>query len=156
MQGRDIKYWIDLVYRRRLAVLEVAGAVFAIVLIGTIFWPPVYESTAEILVQDNRAQLLVSPDLLGDSAQRPTVVANPVTQQDLNSESRLLTSVYLVRQAVDDLPLPHRYLGPVGAFVDGAEELLSLPAQGYRALHDAPAVTRRDRWALATASSNRS
>ena len=56
-------------------------------MLGTLLWPPVYQSTAKIFVQNNRAQLLVSPDLQTESSQNPGIVANPVSEQDLIRKS---------------------------------------------------------------------
>ena len=83
MQPNTIHEWQDLIRRRRLTIIRVAIVAFGVVLIGTLLWPPTYESSSMILVQDNRAQLLVSPAVQDNSPNRPTVVANPVTEQDL-------------------------------------------------------------------------
>jgi uncharacterized protein involved in exopolysaccharide biosynthesis len=147
MQNKPLIYWVELVCRRRHRVITIGAMVFAAVLAVTIFWPPTYKSTAQILVQDNRAQLLVSPDLeQGDSAERPAVVSNPVTEEDLNSEKELLTSDYLVGQAISGLQPPAKYDGPGAVFLTAASMLASLPGRGYRALHSAPTVTSTDRW----------
>ena len=42
-------------------------SVFGVVALGTLLWPPLYSSNCQVLVQDNRAQLLVSPDLQGNT-----------------------------------------------------------------------------------------
>jgi polysaccharide biosynthesis protein PslE len=149
MDNKPIQYWLDLVYRRRIRVATVAGIVFALIFVATIFWPPTYKSTALILIQDNRAQFLVSPDLQqGDSAERPAVVSNPVTEEDLNSEKELLTSEYLVRLAVSSLKQPGRYDGPGATILTAASGLLSIPGKSYRALHSAPPMSSQDRWIL--------
>ena len=147
MMNRPIEYWLELVYRRRVRVATVAGIVFGLIMIATIFWPPTYQSNASILVQDNRAQFLVSPDLQqGESAERPAVVSNPVTEEDLNSEKELLTSEYLVRQAIAGLKEPAKYDGPGATALNLAGGMLSIPGKSYRALHDAPSMTSTDRW----------
>jgi uncharacterized protein involved in exopolysaccharide biosynthesis len=148
MENRDLNYWVELVCRRRSRVITVGSIVFGLIVVATIFWPPIYKSTAQILVQDNRAQFLVSPDLeQGESAERPAFVSNPVTEEDLNSEKELLTSDYLVSQAIASLKEPAQYDGPGAAFLDGTKFLMSLPGRGYRALHDAPTMTSKDHWA---------
>jgi uncharacterized protein involved in exopolysaccharide biosynthesis len=152
MESRNLNYWIELVFRRQQIVFTLAGTVLGIIVVGTIFWPPVYESTAKILVQDNRAQLLVSPDLRDDSPQRPAVVSNPVTEEDLNSERELITSLYLIRQAIDRLAVPPAYSGPGAIILNAVKGALRLPVQGYRSLHDGPKMTPADRWALDLAS----
>src|SRR5215469_5273181 len=99
---RDFEYWVDLAWRRRVVFLQAAGLVLGLVVVGTFLWPPVYRSTAEILIQDNRAQYLVSPDIQ-DNGNRPQAIANPVSEQDLNSERELVTSMFLVKEAIADL-----------------------------------------------------
>jgi len=148
MQGRDIQYWFELLVRRRSIALQVGGAVFGLILLGTLLWPPIYQSTAKILVQDNRAQYLVSSDLQDDAAQKQAVVANPITQNDLNSEIELLTSTYLIKSALSGLPEPAKYSG-VGSNLLGAMNIaLNLPAIGYNSLHSTPELTSREEWAL--------
>lgn len=120
--------------------------VFGVVFIGTMLWPPTYESTAKILVQDKRAQYLISPDLQDDSMAKQAVVARPVTQEDLNSELELLTSTYLIKLALANFPVPSGELGDTLFSVAG--KMIELPSLGYDMLHDAPALTARDRWAL--------
>lgn len=147
MARRDLKYWTELLSRRKNAFLETAGIIFGLVVLGTLLWPPLYRSTAKIFVQDNRAQLLVSPDLQTESSQNPGIVANPVSEQDLNSEVELLTSIHLVKQAIVGLPLPHD-LGGANLLTDTLGLALELPSSGYRLLHDAPSPDARDQWAL--------
>jgi hypothetical protein len=59
MNTRDLTYWTEMIFRRRITVLEVCGVVFGLVVIATIMWPPMYQGTAKIFVRDNRAELLV-------------------------------------------------------------------------------------------------
>jgi uncharacterized protein involved in exopolysaccharide biosynthesis len=117
------------------------------VVIGTLLWPPLYRSSAAIFVQNNRAQLLVSPDLQTESSQNPAIIANPVSEQDLNSEVELLTSVHLIRQAIMGLRPPHESLGG-GLFHDTLGIALQLPNAGYRMLHSSPTLNPQDSWAL--------
>lgn len=148
MQGRDLQYWLELLIRRRSIALQVGAAVFGLVLLGTLLWPPVYRSTAKILVQDNRAQYLVSSDLQDGAAEKQAVVANPITQADLNSEIELLTSTYLIEEALGGLPLPIKYAGPGSDVLKALHVAMDLPAIGYNSLHAAPELTGRDEWAL--------
>jgi uncharacterized protein involved in exopolysaccharide biosynthesis len=148
MQPQTIHDWQDLIHRRRLTIIQVATVAFGVVVLGTLLWPPIYESSSLILVQDNRAQLLVSPAVQDNSSNRPTVVANPVTEQDLNSERELLTSLYLINQAVEGLPPPARYSKAIAAAVRVFRSLVDLPAQGYRAFHGTPSVDEQELWAL--------
>jgi len=63
MLPNNYKDWIDIAWRRR-RIATIAGLmVFGVVAVGTLVWPPIYSSNCQVLVQDNRAQLLVSPDL---------------------------------------------------------------------------------------------
>ncbi len=149
MNGRDFNYWIELVFRRRRTVLEVGGIVFGLVVMGTLLWPPVYEGSAKILVQDNRAQLLVSPGMQENTPQNPAVVTNPVNEQDLNSEKELITSVYLIRRAIGSLPVPATYAGPGALVVNAFGYVLGLPGSGYRALHNTPTLDPHEAWAIA-------
>jgi uncharacterized protein involved in exopolysaccharide biosynthesis len=144
---RDLNYWIELLFRRKNAFLETAGIIFGLVVVGTLLWPPVYQSTAKIFVQNNRAQLLVSPDLQNESSQNPGIVANPVSEQDLNSEVELLTSLHLVKQAIAGLPMPYDATSP-GLLQDTVGLALQIPTSGYRLLHSSPTVDPRDQWAL--------
>src|ERR1700737_2942418 len=91
---RDFAYWVDLLVRRRVIVLQTACVVFGLAVITTFLWTPTYQSTAKILVQDKRAQYLVSPDLQDDAQAKQAIMARPVTQEDLNSEVELLTSTF--------------------------------------------------------------
>jgi uncharacterized protein involved in exopolysaccharide biosynthesis len=140
--------WIELAYRRRRTALAAGLTVFAIVVVGTVLWPPVYLSNCQVLVQDNRAQLLVSPDLQGNSPQNSAGVTNPVSEQDLNSERELITSLYLVRLALQDLPVPPGYAHRSGMVMAAAKSVLALPLRGYDTLHDIPNLTARDAWAM--------
>jgi len=148
MTMRDLNYWIELMFRRKNAFLETAGIILGLVVLGTLFWPPVYQSTAKIFVQNNRAQLLVSPDLQTESSQNPGIVANPVSEQDLNSEVELLTSLHLVKQAIAGLPMPY----DSNLLQDTVGLALQLPSSGYRLLHDSPPLDPRDQWALKLAN----
>ena len=148
MNMRDLNYWVELLFRRKNAFLETAGIILGLVALGTLLWPPVYQSTAKIFVQNNRAQLLVSPDLQTESSQNPGIVANPVSEQDLNSEVELLTSLHLVKQAIAGLPMPH----DSSLMQDTVGLALQLPSSGYRLLHDSPTLDPRDQWALKLAS----
>src|SRR5580700_7615786 len=106
MSSRDLNYWIEMIFRRRIIVLEVGAVVFGLVVVGTIMWPPVYQGSAKIFVRDNRAELLVSPGLAANTEQNPAVVSNPVNEEDLNSEMELLTSTYIIKRAIEALPPP--------------------------------------------------
>jgi uncharacterized protein involved in exopolysaccharide biosynthesis len=145
---RDLAYWVDLIARRQTIALETAAVVLGIVVMATLLWPPTYQSTAKILVQDKREQYLVSPDLQDDPVAKQAVVARPVTQEDLNSEIELLTSTYLVKQAIAGLRPPVERAGTGASLVNVANFAVSLPVLGYATLHGTPTISPRDRWAL--------
>jgi len=134
--------WVQFALRRRVVMIEVASVIIAMVAAATFLWPPDYISTAKILVQDNRAQLLVSPALENTTPNQPAVLANAVTEEDLNSERELLSSDYLVQEALDGLPMPG-----AGGIVAAVEWLVDLPTSLYCLLHGAPAETPRAQWA---------
>jgi uncharacterized protein involved in exopolysaccharide biosynthesis len=147
MQGRNFAYWVELLARRRTIAAEAGGAVLGLIALATLLWPPVYRSTAEILVQDNRAQYLVSPDLQVDGQAKQSTVA-PITENDLNSEVELLTSTYLIKQALAGLPQPVSG-GDVGSKLLGVMNIaVNLPTMGYDSLHRTPSISAGDAWAL--------
>ncbi len=148
MNTRDFNYWTEMIFRRRATVLEVCGVVFGLVVLGTLIWPPTYQGTAKIFVRDNRAELLVSPGLSANTPQNPAVVANPVNEEDLNSEMELLTSTYIIKRAIADMPPPVAHKGIVAPVMSGVNYVLGLPGAGYRAMHDTPHLDARDAWAM--------
>ena len=133
MQDAYFEQWLQFALRRRVIIAEVAAAIIVVVIAATFLWPPVYSSSAEILVQDNRAQLLVSPALENNTPNQPAVVSNAVTEEDLNSERELLSSDYLIRQALDGLAAPKD--GAAHALVSAAEWVLNFPTWLYAVLH---------------------
>src|SRR5579863_1045379 len=148
MIPNNYRDWIEIAYRRRRTALIAGLTVFGVVAVGTLLWPPVYLSNCQVLIQDNRAQLLVSPDLQVNAPQNSGSVSNPVSEQDLNSERELITSLYLVRLALQDLPVPPAYAHRSGMAVAAVKSALLLPLQGYHVLHDIPNLTPRDAWAM--------
>ena len=76
MLPNNYRDWIDIAWRRR-RIATIAGLmVFGVVAVGTVLWPPQYSSNCQVLVQDNRAQLLVSPDLQGNAPPNSSAVNN--------------------------------------------------------------------------------
>jgi uncharacterized protein involved in exopolysaccharide biosynthesis len=147
MQERNLGYWIDLLIRRRAIALEVATAVFGLVALVTLLCPPTYRSTAKVLIQSNRAEYLISPQLQTSASGTPVMGVQPISQADLNSEAELLTSVYMVKQALAGVAEPPR--GGVGSMMLSFMNLaLNLPAVGYNSLHHAPTVPPLDAWAI--------
>jgi len=145
MQDAYFEQWLQFALRRRVIMAEVAAAILAAVVAATFLWPPVYRSSAEIMVQDNRAQLLVSPALENNAPNQPAVVANAVTEEDLNSERELLSSDYLIQQALAGLPGPKD--GAAHVLVSAVEWVLDFPTWLYAAVHGASAPTPTEQWA---------
>src|SRR5579885_2375877 len=141
MKNESLQFWLELPFRRRTIFLQAAGVVLGLVLIGTLAWPPVYRSTSKILVQDNRAQLLVSPGLQENTSNQPTVVSTPVSEQDLNSEVELLTSQFLVEQTLNDMPGTAPQRDFLHTIIYLTRSVVSLPATGYDALHHVRPLT---------------
>jgi uncharacterized protein involved in exopolysaccharide biosynthesis len=144
----NVRDWLEIAYRRRNVALLAALSTFAVIALGTLMWAPVYSSSCEILVQGNRAELLVTPGLQENTLQNPGAVANAVSEQELNSERELLTSMYLVKLALADLPVPPAYSHKNGVAVGMMKSVLKLPVSGYGALHDIPKLEPREKWAL--------
>jgi uncharacterized protein involved in exopolysaccharide biosynthesis len=145
MEKQTLSYWIELLDRRRVILAEVAATVFGLVVLVTVSLPPVYQSSAEILIQRNRAQLLVSPDLAPEGEQKQEIVSTPVSEEELNSERELLASPYLVRKVIEQIKPPVSGGGELKHLANGLEQAFDFPALAYRLLHDAPAVTPEDR-----------
>jgi uncharacterized protein involved in exopolysaccharide biosynthesis len=142
MGMQTVEFWIEMLCRRWVVAVQVGLAAFGIVALGSLLLPPVYQSTAKVLVQSNRAQLLVSPGLQEDPNQ-PSAVNNPVTEEDLNSETELLYSPYLVRQALTGGPRPTSD-SLVTRAVGLMQSIWSLPVAGYDALHRVASPTPLD------------
>ena len=148
MKTLSITYFLEVFFRRKKTFVEVAAIVLGIAILGTALWPASYRSTAEILVQDNRAELLVSPNIQSGMTKDTTVIANPVSQEDLNSELELLTSLQLIRAAVKDMPADEGNNGLGPFIVKAMTTILSIPQNAYNALQSAAPLTARDRWLL--------
>src|SRR6266481_5623625 len=148
MLPNNYRDWIDIAWRRRRIAMMAGGLVFGVVALGTLLWPPLYSSNCQVLVQDNRAQLLVSPELQGNNPQNSAAVNNPVQEQDLNSERELITSLYLVRLALEGLPVPAGYTRRSGMAVAAVKAAIRLPLEGYHVLHSIPRLSPRDAWAI--------
>jgi uncharacterized protein involved in exopolysaccharide biosynthesis len=145
MNGFSLDQLVQFALRRRVIMTEVAVAILAAVAVATFVWPPSYKSTADILIQDNRAQLLVSPALENNSPNQPAVVTNAVTEEDLNSERELISSDYLVQEALEGLPPPNAGAG--GKMVAIVERIMDLPNRVYGLIHGAASETSQTQWA---------
>ena len=59
-QAKELKDYIDAFRRRRHSILSVVAGIFVISVIAALVWPPVYRSTATILIEEQE----VPPDLV--------------------------------------------------------------------------------------------
>ena len=73
----DFEAWLELFFRRRRAFAYGAGSVLLFVIALSFVCPPFYASSAEIMLQGDRAQLLVSPNLEAAQITQPAVVNTP-------------------------------------------------------------------------------
>ena len=147
MKQHGSSYWLELVWRRRAVALWAGAAVFGLILLGTLLYPPLYESTAQILVQSNRVHYVVSPALQSASdPNAPVVNDRAVTEQDLNSEIELLTQPRLVQQALADVAGRQPGQGVLATALLG---LLRTPEEIGALLHGAPRPSALQRRALA-------
>ena len=133
MNNEALMNWVEQIFRRKTLALRVGLLVFGVIAIGSLLWAPSYESNSEILVQSNRAQLLVSPGLKEDAANQATQTV-PVGEQDLNSEVELLTSPILIQQALAGMKTSARS----GGVRELVGSIVSLPADAYIAMHGGP------------------
>lgn len=133
MNNEALMNWVEQIFRRRALALRVGLLVFGVIALGSILWAPTYESVCEILVQSNRAQLVVSPGLKEDAANQATQTV-PVGEQDLNSEVELLTSPILIQQALAGMKMNPRG----GGVRNLVATVMSLPAAAYMAIHGGP------------------
>ncbi|MGO9057232.1 MAG: hypothetical protein ACLQU2_07560 [Candidatus Binataceae bacterium] len=139
--------WLETVWRRRRAAGWAATMVFGVILLGTVLYPPLYESTAQIMVQSNRAHYVLSPALQSASdPNSPVVNDRAVSEQDLNSEIELVTQLRVIEQALADLAgrEPAR-----GVFATALSGLLRLPDEISALLHGSPRPSALQRRALA-------
>jgi uncharacterized protein involved in exopolysaccharide biosynthesis len=137
MNNETLMQYVEQIFRRRVLALRVGLIVFGVIAIGSLLWPPTYESVSEILVQSNRAQLLVSPGLKEDAANQSTQTL-PVAEQDLNSEVELLTSPILIKQALTGMKLNQSSGGVIAGMRNFVGAVVSLPANIYLAMHGGP------------------
>ena len=133
MNNEALMNWVEQIFRRKTLALRVGLLVFGVIAIGSLLWAPSYESNSEILVQSNRAQLLVSPGLKEDAANQATQTV-PVGEQDLNSEVELLTSPILIQQALAGMKTSPRS----GGVRELVASIVNLPAEAYIAMHGGP------------------
>jgi len=133
MNNEALMNWVEQMFRRQTLALRVGLLVFGVIAVGSLLWAPSYESVSEILVQSNRAQLLVSPGLKEDAANQATQSV-PVGEQDLNSEVELLTSPILIQQALAAM----KQAPSSGGVRELVASVVSLPGDMYLAMHGGP------------------
>jgi uncharacterized protein involved in exopolysaccharide biosynthesis len=137
MNNEIFMQWVEQVFRRRVLALRVGLIVFGVIALGSLLWPPTYESVSEILVQSNRAQLVVSPGLKEDAANQAAQTV-PVAEQDLNSEVEMLTSPYLIKEALAGMKLNQSSGGVIAGVRNLVNAVVSLPSEAYLAMHGGP------------------
>ena len=137
MNNETVMQYVEQIFRRRALALRVGLIVFGVIAIGSLMWPPTYESVSEILVQSNRAQLVVSPDLKEDAANQGAQTV-PVAEQDLNSEVEMITSPYLIKEALAGMKKTQGREGVLAAVRNMVGAVVSLPATAYLAMHGGP------------------
>ncbi|MGD0072981.1 MAG: hypothetical protein ABSD31_01415 [Candidatus Binataceae bacterium] len=137
-----IEHWLELIVRRRSIATRVFLAVVGFLTVASLIWPPIFKSTGEVLVQANPAQLLVSPGMQSSTqTNQPTVLTNPVSQEDLNSEIELLTSRYLMERTIERLKVKPENTGLIQKALAFVETVIALPQTGYNMLHSVAAPT---------------
>ena len=139
---RDIQYWIEVIFRRRALIQRVMLFVVAIVAAGTLIWPPLYESRSKVLVLPNSASILSSPGVTQD-VDTPRNIANPVTEEELNSEVEILTNPYLIEDALEGEDGPSEN-GPAQQASRAVGLLTGIPGLMYSALHRMPHLSDHD------------
>ena len=141
---KDLEAWLELLFRRRYAFAYGVGSIMLSVTLLSFFCPPFFVSTAEIMLQQDRAQLLVSPNLEAGQLTQPAIANTPPDEQDLNSEAELLTSPYLIKRAVEGLKPPQG--GHAAEIFDRLTEGLNIPTYLYTKLHGIPRPTAQQQW----------
>ena len=82
-------------FRRKALVLTLFLGIFGLVALATIFMPRQYESRMKVLVKNERADLVVSPD-----ARNGAQVRGDVSENQVNSEIELLTTNDILARVV--------------------------------------------------------
>ena len=131
-----VEEWLDLIARRRAVIARTMLSIIGLVIIASLVLPPVFRSSSEILVEANRAQLLISPGLqAGTETNQPTALSGPVTEADLNSECELLTSRYLIERTVEKFKNTDRQPGSAARAFGWINVVTALPQYFYNAVH---------------------
>ncbi|HKD69408.1 MAG TPA: hypothetical protein VKB84_21395 [Candidatus Binataceae bacterium] len=147
MKQHDLAAWVEAIWRRRAVAIWTAAGIFALIFVGTVVYPPLYESSARILVSPNRAHYVVSPALqTANDPNAPVVNDREVTEQDLNSEMELVTQRRLIERALSDLSGREPGAGLLATAWNG---LSSLPDALTALLHGARLPSALERRSLA-------
>jgi uncharacterized protein involved in exopolysaccharide biosynthesis len=105
----SLKSLVAVLFRRKSLLLGLFGGVFGVVALVTILMPRQYESRMKVLVKNERADLVVSPDARNGGQPR-----SEVNETEVNSEIELLTSNDLLAKVVRSCRL-HELNGAVQA-----------------------------------------
>lgn len=128
----------DAYNRRKVAFLVVALTTFLAIQALAFFWPGKYSARAALLIQRTR----LSSQLNTNPQDPPTIIAGGVTEEDVNSEIAILTSLDVLEETVRTTGLglapPPWYLRLLFAPLRAYERL-------YAAYHDIPYATDVDR-----------
>ncbi|HEB77282.1 MAG TPA: lipopolysaccharide biosynthesis protein, partial [Methylothermaceae bacterium] len=78
-QVKDLSDYIDAFRRRRGTILAVAGVIFVLGLAAALLWPPTYQSTATILIEEQEVpQELVQSTVTSYATQRIQTISQRV------------------------------------------------------------------------------
>ncbi len=147
MKHHEPAVWLETIWRRRRPAAWTAAGLFALIAAGTFAYPPIYESSARVLVSPNRAHYIVSPALQSASdPNAPVVNDREIGEQDLNSEMELITQRRLIEQALADMAGREPAPSLLGRALNA---LAGLPVELSAMLHGAPRPTALQRRARA-------
>ena len=135
MDWREV---LALLHRRRRPMALVFAATLAALSLVLLLLGPRYEVTATLLVTAERATPAVSPD--NDVVTR----ADPVSEEEINSEIAMLQSKALLREVLAKEPDPRDAGGAFHVLKAIVLAPIEAPAALYRLLHGLPAPTPLD------------
>ncbi len=96
-QTKELRDYLDAFRRRRTSILSVAAVIFVVSVIAAVLWPPVYRSTATILIEEQE----IPPDLI-----RSTITSY-ATQRIQTITQRVMTRANLM-QIIEKYDLYHK------------------------------------------------
>lgn len=86
-QSLDLRDYLSMVKRRRSLILLVAGIIFALGLVVAFIWPPTYQASATILIEEQEIpQELIQTTVTSYAAQRIQVISQRVMSRTNLSE----------------------------------------------------------------------